>query len=221
MKNLDLVLTNIEKFKQTNTLTEAYNTDGCIFEPLKYKNNNYGFMLVSEEKYETAVDELGSYQQKHRFYYYEKFKDGGNNVVIIMFNPSKANPFKDDPTIKNCRKIIEEKYSSMEIINIFSERNPKVKEIDTQNNSENMEFIEKFLNNREQVDVILAWGYGKEKKYKKEIDEVVNLLNKNNKYIISLKKDTINSNQKKGLHPFSINFCGGYLAVKLSKTNRQ
>ena len=217
MKNLDLVLTNIEKFKQTNALTKAYNNNGCIFEPLKYKNNNYGFMLVSEEKYETAVDELGTYQQKHRYYYYEKFNDGNNNVVIIMFNPSKANPFKDDPTIKICRKIVEEKYDSMEIINIFSERNPKVNKIDARNNSENMGFIGKFLNNRETVDVILAWGYGKEKKYKKEIDEVVNLLNKNNKYIISLNENTINSIQARGLHPYSTNYFEGYKAVKLSK----
>lgn len=185
MKNLDLLLTNIEKFKQTNALTEAYHTDGCIFEPLKYKNNNYGFMLVSEEKYETAVDELGSYQQKHRYYYYEKFKDGGNDVVIIMFNPSKANPFKDDPTIKNCRRIIEENYSSMEIINIFSERNPNVKDLENADNSLNIKFVTKLLEERANSAIVLAWG---QKKIPQEWQKIIMKLSTNEKIKILTKE---------------------------------
>jgi hypothetical protein len=131
--------------------------------PLKYA---LGFMVLSKESYDPQLKSLGeTYQNKHRYYYYEKLNDKSTkSALFIMFNPSNANPEKDDPTIKNCRKLVQDEYKSMEIINLFSERNPKVKEIDNDINGEtnelNNEFIKTLLKERQNANghIILAWG---------------------------------------------------------------
>ena len=54
--NLEKMLENIEKFKQPNTLEETRNQEGFIYDPLSYKNRNYGFMVFSEEKYNPYIN---------------------------------------------------------------------------------------------------------------------------------------------------------------------
>lgn len=201
--NLENMLEDIEKFKQPNTLKKTKNQEGFIYDPLIYNNHNYGFMVFSEEKYKKYLKKLYDYQYKHRYYYYEKIDNQNDkNVVFVMFNPSYACPIKDDPTIRNCRILAKKyQYGSMEIINIFSERNPEVEEIDTNNNSENKQFIELFLKNRKNLDIVLAWGYGKEKEYKKQIDQIKNLLNNNNKYKITINEEAFKSIKNLDRHP--------------------
>ena len=119
-----------------------------------------------------------------------------------MFNPSSACPTKDDPTIKNCRILAEKhQYGSMEIINIFSERNPNAKEIQTTNNTLNFKFIKLFLNNRKDTDIVIAWGYGKEKEYKEQIDKTKDLLKNNDKYKITVNVDAFKSIKDLDRHP--------------------
>lgn len=199
MNNLQRVLANIEKFKQKDALTEPQNQYGFVYEPL---NRNYGFMVFSEEKYNPYLEKLSDYQYKHRYYYYERFNNEiDKNVIFVMFNPSSACPTKDDPTIKNCRILAEKQYGSMEIINVFSERNPKVKEIQTDDNTINFEFIKLFLNERKDTDVVIAWGYGKEKEYKEQIDQVKELLTNNDKYKITVNEDAFKSIKDLDKHP--------------------
>jgi hypothetical protein len=157
---------NIEDFEKGDTykiLPKDENGENEIV-PLKYA---LGFMVLSKEPYNPQLKSLGeTYQNKHRYYYYEKFNDDANKkeALFIMFNPSKANPKNDDQTIKNCRKLVQDEYKSMEIINLFSERNPKVKEIDNDINGEtnklNNEFIKTLLKERQKANwhIILAWG---------------------------------------------------------------
>jgi hypothetical protein len=181
----------IEDFEKGDTykiLPKDENGENEIV-PLKYA---LGFMVLSDVLYKKDdiknIESLGNYKNKHRYYYYEKFNDDTDkkDALFIMFNPSNANPEKDDPTIKNCRKLVQDEYKSMEIINLFSERNPKVKEIDNDINGEtnklNSEFITTLLENKPKnnVDIILAWGYGKEKitKYQIQINTIKKTITK-------------------------------------------
>ena len=200
MTNFENVVKKINYF-QTNKLKKDEPEDGLIYTPLNYKEHNYGFMIFSEEKYESKIEKLKDCQYRNRYYYYEKFKNEGKNIIFIMFNPSSACPNYDDPTIRNCRKLVEDKYGSMEIINIFSQRNPNVKKIAKDKNKENLEFIEEFLKNRKGTEVVIAWGYGKEKDYIEKVGEVKKLLNDFTKLKITIKKEALEEIQNYGRHP--------------------
>jgi hypothetical protein len=170
-----------------------------VVEKLDYKNNDNvkvdGFMVLSSKKYAPNLERLGeTYQNKHRYYYYEKLNSKkSRSALFIMFNPSKANPKKDDQTIRNCRTLVKKQYKSMEIINLFSERNPVVNLVKfNKNNSLNKIFIEKYLDNindniNEHVDIILAWGYGKEGK--EECSEYIDYVKKKTNELKTNKND--------------------------------
>lgn len=192
MQNVKKVLENIEKFRNSDELHEVKFEDDIIYAPLNFKESNYGFMIFSKEEYESALDKLKQCQRKHRYYYYEQLaKDNARNVIFVMFNPSTACPNCDDPTIRNCRTLVENTYGSMEIINIYSQRNPNVKEIAKDDNEENLKFIKSFLDNRRGSDIVVAWGYGKKKKYKAQVEAVEKLLDDFNKYKIIVKEEVI------------------------------
>lgn len=145
MPNVNKVLENIEKFRNSDELHEVKFEDDIIYAPLNFKESNYGFMIFSKEEYEPALDKLKQCQRKLRYYYYEQLaKNNAKNVIFVMFNPSTACPNCDDPTIRNCRTLVENTYGSMEIINIYSQRNPNVKEIVKDDNEENLNFIKAF-----------------------------------------------------------------------------
>ena len=192
MQNVKKVLENIEKFNNTTKLNKVMPGGDIIYAPLNFKESNYGFMIFSKEEYEPALDKLKQCQRKLRYYYYEQLaKDNTKNVIFVMFNPSSACHDCDDPTIRNCRTLVENTYGSMEIINIYSQRNPNVKEIAKDDNEENLNFIKSFLDNRRGSDIVVAWGYGKKKKYKARVEAVEKLLDDFNKYKIIVKEEVI------------------------------
>ena len=201
--NVENVVNKIENIKSTNSLAEMQ-TDSeneVIYTPLNYKKCNFGFMVFSKEKTEIESD----CKYKHRYYYYENFgNDKDENIIFIMFNPSTACPDKDDQTIRNCRSLVKDEYKSMEIINIFSERNSepsKIQDSDDVNNSAFVkEFLSRFKNPAEQK-VVIAWGYAKDKDYKKEIDEINKLLNGFSKYKITIKEAALRNSQDLARHP--------------------
>lgn len=159
-------------------------------------------MIFSKEEYEPALDKLKQCQRKFRYYYYEQLaKNNAKNVIFVMFNPSTACPNCDNPTIRNCRTLVENTYGSMEIINIYSQRNPNVKEIVKDDNEENLNFIKAFLGNRRGSDIVVAWGYGKEKEYKAQVEAVEKLLEDFNKYKIIVKEEVIREIQNLDRHP--------------------
>lgn len=136
------------------------------------------------------------------YYYYEQLaKDNAKNVIFVMFNPSSACHDCDDPTIRNCRTLVENTYGSMEIINIYSQRNPNVKEIAKDDNEGNLNFIKAFLGKRRGSDIVVAWGYGKEKEYKTQVEAVEKLLEDFNKYKIIVKEEVIKEIQNLDRHP--------------------
>ena len=202
MQNIKKVLENIEKFRNSDELHDVKFKDDIIYAPLNFKESNYGFMIFSKEEYEPALDKLKQCQRKHRYYYYEQLaKNNAKNVIFVMFNPSTACPNCDDPTIRNCRTLVENTYGSMEIINIYSQRNPNVKEIAKDDNEENLNFIKAFLDNIRGSDIVVAWGYGKEKEYKAQVEAVEKLLEDFNKYKIIVKEEVIKEIQNLDRHP--------------------
>ena len=48
-------------------------------------------------------------------------------------------------------------YKDMEIINLFAERNPSASKIKRKSNELNKKFLEVFLKNRPDSDIVFAW----------------------------------------------------------------
>lgn len=153
----------------------------------QYTKNEY----LKFKKYEKKFEKIPF---KHRYYSYYKNKNNKlthKGIVYIMFNPSHAIPGNFDDSINNCINLAKN-YDYIEILNLFSLRKPsgyKKTELYDSNNV-NKKFILDYLENivdNKNIDVVLAWGHGKEKDYKEIIDEINNILkNKNNVFIIGV-----------------------------------
>ena len=105
-----------------------------------------------------------------RFYLYHKFNNNnGDNITVVLMNPSYADETGLDGTLNNVKNLLNEKYSkiysSFEVLNLFPIRNPENNELkaylekhDPQsiNQNENKKIIEKYL--KKSNNVILAWG---------------------------------------------------------------
>ena len=111
---------------------------------------------------------LYSKDKKRRYYYYNKIMDfnnkhGNKKATIIMINPSEANENTviktPDNTITNLYNILAKfkEFSSFEVINLYSEINPKPKDIYKQKvEALNETIIEQVL---KEADLIIpAWG---------------------------------------------------------------
>ena len=206
MMDVKKVVKKIVDYKQHNShLKEVTLDNEVVYAPFPKdkKKNNYGFMVFSEEETEIKSD----CKYKHRYYYYEELnKKNGKNIIFIMFNPSTASPGKDDQTIRNCRTLVEEKYKSMEIINIFSERSSKEgKFADDDLKNNNLDFIEEFLNmyndNRNEQEVVIAWGYAKDKDYPTRIKNIMKKLEGFTKKKITVRRKALIKAKNLARHP--------------------
>lgn len=207
MMDVKKVVKKIVDYKQQNSHLKKVTLDNeVVYAPFHKdkEKNNYGFMVFSEEETEIKSD----CKYKHRYYYYEEFKEDNEceNIIFIMFNPSTASPDKDDQTIKNCRTLVEKKYKSMEIINLFSERSSKESKFaddDLKNN--NLDFIKEFLkiykNNQNEQEVVIAWGYAKDKAYPQKIKKINEQLKGFTKKKIILKDGALEEAQNLARHP--------------------
>ena len=234
MKKLTVeeLVQEIENFKiQENNL----DYQNFIFKKLKY--NDYGFMVFGKDEYNEKNDsevckKLGNTLYKERYYYCEKIpnKNSKKSIIFILFNPSTACPEKRDPTIENCVNLIKKNpeydYEYMEVLNVFSSRNPVVdkKFLKTFDNKININFIDSFLTTRTNTDVVIGWGYAKKEDYSKEIEKIKDILNKcklNLFYISVNTKDEnfINDIAKKQRHPGNQSWSalGGFKYAKLEK----
>lgn len=202
--NVENVVNKIKNIKSTNSLPEMQtdNENEVIYAPLNYKKCNFGFMVFSKE--ETEIESNCKY--KHRYYYYENFGNNKDkNIIFIMFNPSTACPDKDDQTIRNCRSLVKDEYKSMEIINIFSERNSKEGKFTDDVFDNNLDFIEEFLNmyndNRNEQEVVIAWGYAKDKDYPTRIKNIMKKLEGFTKKKIIVQDGVLEEAQNLARHP--------------------
>lgn len=174
------------------------NTKDFIVKPLL--ENNDGFMVFSNDKYysdktdtfsKIAQKHFKKFPQQHRFYIYQKLNDDNkNNIVFILYNPSYATPEVNDPTINNCIYLAKyNSFSSVEILNVYSERNPNIKDLMGADNEPNIKFISELLKKRKNSVIVLAWGH---KNITSAWNPILNSLkeNKNIGIIISTKSGT-------------------------------
>ena len=206
MMDVKKVVKKIVDYKQHNShLKEVTLDNEVVYAPFPKdkEKNNYGFMVFSEEETEIKSD----CKYKHRYYYYEEFKNKKRkNIIFIMFNPSTASPGKDDQTIRNCRSLVKDEYKSMEIINLFSERRSEGSKIQDSDNVNNSAFLKEFLSrfkNPAKQKVVIAWGYGKDndKNCKDEIDKINKLLEGFSKMKITVRKNALKDAQNLARHP--------------------
>ena len=220
--NLEELCVKINEAKRHFNSSKA-KIDGFEFKTLDFLSMPFnGFAVFSEEEYDPKLEKLDDYQKKYRYYYYEDFRGPEEKgVIIIMFNPSSASPYKRDKTIKNCNWLLRKSgYKDMEIINLFADRNPSASKIKRKSNELNKKFLEVFLKNRPDSDIVFAWGYGKEDKYEAEINYVKNLVKNNPQYIISVNQKGIDKICSGSHHPAPsawTNFGNFYLAAELKK----
>ncbi len=190
------------------------------FENFRFEKleNGKGFMVFSAEKYSPeTLENIGlnqEYPYKNRYYYGEEINNNEEKtVVFILFNCSSSDPNLLDDSVKNCKKLAEENnYGRIDVINLFSVRNPNVKNISDKELSDdnfNLEFIKAFLANRKDADIVCAWGYGKEnlkniiRKRVEEIKEYIKKkFDKQNIYKISVNLEEIKGEiESKDRHP--------------------
>lgn len=204
----------MEKIKSLyETIVEIkndYNSKNVTFKELlkdiKYNNSFKPCPLEKDNGY-LIFDSAQNYQ--HRYYAYYDFRENKNEnenlLTFIMYNPSTADTEKEDPTIKNCKCIAEKRYNAIEILNLYSYVNSKPINENIGNNKINESFIKEFIDKQENVNIVIAWGFGKEKKFDScYIENIKNLILKKesfNKYIVNVKDDEINELKNKNLHP--------------------
>lgn len=183
----ETIIENLIKLIEKYQLDPNYctNDDKFVFKRLEY---NHGFMVFgkdvyNKEKDSTICEKLEGTIYKERLYYYEQIpnKTNNNSIVFILFNPSKACPKHRDGTIQNCYSLLqrsEYNYGYMEVLNVFSIRNPEVdkKFLKSFDNTNNLKFIEEFLKKKKHSDVVIGWGYGKENDYPEEINKIKDIL---------------------------------------------
>lgn len=105
-------------------------------------------------------------QAAHRYYYKKVFDEKNKDKILtfIMLNPSNADQYKPDQTIKNIEEITSENgYGAFSVVNLFSYRTPKPKDlIDAINNDKKFSNDENFTNyivkEKLGTDIVLAWG---------------------------------------------------------------
>lgn len=191
----------IDKVNDTGTTPESENFI------VKEIVSDSGFMVFSKKEQYTSkeINKFNSkylfdkYPYKHRFFARYNLSSNAKTVVFLLYNPSYANPEKNDDTIKNCKKLAGDSgYGIVEIINLFSLRTPNPSKSALKNtNSVNKEFIISYLmqiSNDENKDVVLAWGLGKEKDSycKNLIEEIETVLKNKQTFIIGVNKEVVN-----------------------------
>lgn len=184
-KQIEQLLENINNFIERTELNE--NTVGnFVFKKLKFNQN--GFAIFSKKTYKPNESKLKGYQSKYRYYYYEKLNNTNGNkgsLIYLMFNPAAASPDRDDATIKNCRKLAcDNEYDSIEVINLFAERNPAIKDLKYDEGTFNIEFVKEFIEQRQNNAIVIACGKAQGKKYKEKICELIESCT--NKYVIQV-----------------------------------
>ncbi|MEI7474162.1 MAG: DUF1643 domain-containing protein [bacterium] len=139
------------------------------------KDKLIGKPEFSEPIYGAGAEGFGIYNddKSHRYYLYIDLKNDNtkNILTAIMLNPSeKAFDGAFDATVTAVIEIARKshinkelaKFSAVEIINLFSYKEPNAKKAEEywQNNKINVNFIKKFLSeeNRFNNPILIAWG---------------------------------------------------------------
>lgn len=98
-------------------------------------------------------------------YRYELTRDWSDsdpvkNLIFIGLNPSTADAYKDDPTIKSCIRLAKHwNYNKITMINLYAYRATRPKDMIAAKDrldEENLVILKKYANERDTV--VAAWG---------------------------------------------------------------
>lgn len=99
------------------------------------------------------------HDEKYRYLLTRGPSDGSDGLGVIMLNPSTADAFVDDPTIRRLMKFAELwGYPQLEVVNLFAYRSPHPKDLETVDDPVGP-CNEKFLLGTFRLKLVLvAWG---------------------------------------------------------------
>src|SRR5574344_1047774 len=131
-------------------------------------HNGINNIVLNKTEEETFIF---SNDKKHR-YFYRRILDNPQNdkhCVIIMLNPAYADKNEADDTLKNILDFFDNHkslgFASFDIINLYSIRTPKIKDLDKYKNSKkteiekNYSFVKAYLDYvKNNAIIIAAWG---------------------------------------------------------------
>jgi len=140
---------------------------------------------LEELEMNAVIDDTGQY----RYSLTRLWDKNLPKLVFLMLNPSTANHFEDDPTIRRCVNFSKRwGYGSLEVVNLFAFRATDPKELLTCSDpigKENNRYIKEALKDAELV--IAAWGT--KGNILKRNEQVIELLNNNDIHCLTLTKD--------------------------------
>lgn len=103
------------------------------------------------------------FSEEHKYRYYldrATEADGSKVVTFVMLNPSTADAFSDDPTIRRCRRFAHEwGFAHLIVVNLFAFRTTdptQLAKADDPVGPLNAHYVE--LASREADQIVCAWG---------------------------------------------------------------
>ena len=142
--------------------------------------------FLHEVEMDAIIDDTGQYRYSLTRLWDKKLP----KLVFLMLNPSTANDFEDDPTIRRCLNFAKRwGFGSIEVVNLFAFRATNPNELLTcldPIGKENDKYIKNALKDAELV--IVAWGTkGTLLNRNEQVIELLN--NQNNIYCLALTKE--------------------------------
>ena len=191
----------------------------CIFEEntfINEKDKNY--KNYCDFKNRTEKEPYKKFYDKRLFRYTLncKLKEQGKSITVILMNPSYADEYGLDSTLRNVREFLEKQkeYSEFNVLNIFPIRTANsnhllnlMKKYPKEIQEENNKYIKKVLNKSKYV--LAAWG----SKYHNEAKWITDLIKNKEVYAYSINKN----GTPRHFAPQSYNRVKKYNKLKLKK----
>ncbi|MEI8390763.1 MAG: DUF1643 domain-containing protein [bacterium] len=161
------------------------NLDRYFIKIPQYGNDFYNESQIDNQTYNKLKINYANKAYTNRLNYEIVFDfDNNKRLIFILFNPSTANEYNLDPTIRNCKRITQAlnkakngNYGGILIYNTFTVRHPKIDEalekIDPNYEINNNPIFNicKSINQKDINDICIAWGNSVKKLKKIKIND--------------------------------------------------
>jgi hypothetical protein len=123
------------------------------------KEFEYGFAIFSKEQLDPTDAIYSKVENKSKYrYYYHLDICPKRTLLYIMVNPSTADDYDMDTTMRNCMSLASKyNFNAISVVNLFPERATKFKLCEPcKAHDVNIEMLNKAI--QEHTDIVLAWG---------------------------------------------------------------
>jgi hypothetical protein len=144
------------------------------------KEFEYGFAIFSKEQLDPTDAIYSKVENKSKYrYYYHLDICPKRTLLYIMVNPSTADDYDMDTTMRNCISLASEYgFNAISVVNLYPERATKFKKCEhCKAHDRNIKMINKAI--IDHSDIVLAWG-SYESEYINEIKFVFSEINQCN-----------------------------------------